>query len=484
MSETLEHSRALKLGAGATGTEPETLRERLEAALVVVRVDPHLTGALLTARVLLTTLRRLPVQLALDPDQLAPTEIASLVEAATAIDSSRPVMVSPASSGSRPICVHVGRRAPAPWLRVVPDGYGAHLASCEGGEIDIGRPANAVGSVLAAAFGAAEAFKLAAEVLPGRCRRHTSLSFCPVSLTDDLTVAPELTGGEELDLALIGTGAIGTAVALILSELGLRGHVILCDPERFGPENRGTYSLGGEREAAGRPLKVDLVGDILEASGLQVTKVPEPSDALIKRVDVREMSCPPIVITALDSVPARHGTQALWADHIIDGQTGDTAAGLAVATPEGPCLRCFFAEPLHGSSFLVELSERTGIPIERLKHGDELLTEGDLALVTPEQRDQLFGTPICGLANALGLTDADPDGFRPSIPFVSQIAACLAVGRALSLLLGDHPKNNWFQLDVLQGPNGGSEVMKPTTECYCQTRADLVQRIRENRAEA
>ena len=42
----------------------------------------------------------------------------------------------------------------------------------------------------------------------------------------------------------------------------------------------------------------------------------------------------------------------------------------------------------------------------------------------------------CGLAEAFGLSTADSSGYRPSIPFASQQAACLSVGRLIAYVLG------------------------------------------------
>jgi hypothetical protein len=309
-----------------------------------------------------------------------------------------------------------------------------------------------------------EAFKHIVVDKPDRRTLHHHLRLCAVTLGDDLTAAPAIPGSTRLDLALVGNGAIGTAIALILAELRLGGFVAVCDPQRFGRENRGTYSVGGEREARERPYKVDLVGDLLEAAGYRVLRVRGKSTDLIEAIDAGELAAPPIVLAGLDSPEARRETQALWPDHIIDAATGDTAVGLHHATPSGPCLRCFFPERRGGPDPLLALAAETGLPVKRLRRGDDALTEDDLKSVASPQRQRLrrfLGRPVCGLADALGLTDADSDGYLPSVPFVSQIAAALAVGRLLALEIGIHPASNFVQFDALHGPREPEEVRTP-----------------------
>jgi hypothetical protein len=484
---SIEHSRALLLGADATGADQETLKARLENSLAVVRLDPAVEGAVLAARVLLATLRRLPGRIALDRQGLDEATVAELVEAVREIDSARPLAVVDVPPADASVRIHLGAVADAGWVRVVPDGYGAQLANDAAAEIRVPRPASPLGSVFAAALAAAETFKHTADVLPERRTDHAHLSFCPVTLTGDTALAPDLPDTLDIDLALVGNGAIGTAEALIVKEFRFGGPIIVCDPERYGPENRGTYSLGGQREGNERPRKVDLVGDTLKAVGYDVEKVEGESTELTERIEDRELTAPRTVLTGLDSVEARRETQGLWPDHLIDGQTGDTAVGFAHALPEGPCLRCFFPERHDAPSPLLLLSQQTGLPIGRLKRGGEALTEDDLVDLTEDQRTVLraqLGKPVCGLANALGLTTADADGYRPSVPFVSQMSACLAVGRLLAVLMGLDTTANLLQFDALHGPHTETEVRQPDPECICQTRPAVVAKLRELRRAA
>lgn len=485
MSVSTEHSRALLLAVNASALDEHSLRERQEAAVTSLRLDPSLPGALLTARVLLVTLRRLPGKLVLDRTNLPVQLVDELVNAVAAIDSTRPLEVIDAPAAEATVQLDIGLAGEPGFIRIVADGYGTQVANDPSVLMSIGQPANALGCVMTAACGAAEAFKRIVVTKDNRRAEHAHFSFCPVTLTSEAAAAPSVSTGTPLDIGLVGTGAIGTAIALILSELRLGGRVVLCDPEGYGPENRGTYSLGGEQEANTRPLKVDVVGDALDAAGYTTVRIAEKSTEMIAAIDRKELRSPRIILTGLDNVEARRETQLLWADHIIDGGTSDTGVGFVHARQTGPCLRCLFPEPAAGRDPLVQLAQETGLPLSRLKRGDEALSEGDIAAITPAQQELLrkhVGRPVCGLADALGLTGEDSGGYLPSVPFVSQMAACLVVGRLLALDLGTGAEANFCQFDALLGPSFAEpDLRNADPSCRCQTHPTVVARIRDGR---
>lgn len=101
-----------------------------------------------------------------------------------------------------------------------------------------------------AALLAAEIFKHAAGVLPGRMRLHAHLSFCPVTLFDDLSRAPECPA-TAVRLGLIGVGAVGTASARILSGLppGCRASCRCVESRR---QTAAAKRAGGRRSCARR----------------------------------------------------------------------------------------------------------------------------------------------------------------------------------------------------------------------------------------
>jgi hypothetical protein len=152
-----DYSRALLLAQHATGRDASELERALSASRVTVSVDPSTSEALLTARVLLTTLRRGPGQLVLERGSIPNRWIEDIATAVAAVDPGKPLIVTN-SSADTSIRLHIGM-GHAHAIRIVPDGYGAHIAGDHTAVVTPTRAANPLGAVYAAALGAAEAFK-------------------------------------------------------------------------------------------------------------------------------------------------------------------------------------------------------------------------------------------------------------------------------------------------------------------------------------
>jgi hypothetical protein len=278
-----------------------------------------------------------------------------------------------------------------------------------------------------------------------------------------------------LNLAQIGVGAIGTGIALILSELPAEGALLAVDRQQFDPENRGTYSIGTAVDAAVRPRKVELAARVL--SRFDVCEFPYPLSRLLAAVDTGAVPCPSLVLTALDTPEARREAQRLWPDRLIDGATGDTMVGIHDHRfGNDPCMHCLFPERHDLPSGAEQLAAELGIAPEVLGDGERLLKASDLRGMPEDQQDRLrpeLGKPVCGLIRALGLTTADADAFMPSAPFISLQAACLSVGRLLAGVLCVAENGNFVQYDGLIGPQHASILrMKRSPACSCSTRPD------------
>jgi hypothetical protein len=148
------------------------------------------------------------------------------------------------------------------------------------------------------------------------------------------------------------------------------------------------------------------------------------------------------------------------ADLLIDSSTGDTAAGIRVCPDRDACLMCLVQESPRKTSAMTELIELTGLSREELNVGSRLISDEDVERAKPEIRERIraaVGTPVCGLGRAIGLAEGGQHDYRPSIPFVSQQAACLGVGRLIAKLhgLADTAEldANLVQYDTLIGPN-------------------------------
>ena len=474
-----EYSRALLLAKGIA--EPGlNLPQQLERSAVSLSVDPDVQLADLTARVLLTTLRRLPGPLALHRGSLTPESIEELERVVSEVDPERPLRVlDTVPSGS--IHLHVGYSPTAGAIRVIPEGYGGHIVR-GATRVTPRRPALPLGAIYTAALGAGEAFKRMASVRDERRIDHEHLQFCPVSLTANLDSIGPLPPSLRADITLGGVGAVGTAIALILAELDIYGQALLIDKQRYAPENRGTYSLGGATEVKNSTWKTAVGAQALEGR-FEVTEFRDDVDQLIEGVDRRDFPHHPYVLSAFDNVPARRHIQRLWPDHLIDAATGDTMVGFRdVVAEEGPCLMCFLPDIPGGESSAAVLSRHTGLSVERVGYGDLDLTEADLDALSSVQQRRLrphVGKKVCGLAKALGLTDLQADGYEPSVPFVSLQAACLAVGRFIRRLLKIACHDNFVQYDALIGPTLATiEGRRRVEDCYCHRHSDTIRKVR------
>jgi hypothetical protein len=478
---TREHSRAIRLAAGAAGRGESDLENAMNAARVVVSADASLPGVELTTKTLLTTLRRLPGELVLEPASLSRRTLDGLAEAVAAIDPERPLTIGRSSDASARL--HVGTARGDEAIRIVPEAHGAHVAGQRTARIRPTIAPSGLGCIYAAALGAAEAFKFTARVRPDRRVVHRHLRFCPVTLTSDLRAATLLTDvPDELDFTLVGVGAIGTGVSLIVSELDIAGRAIPVDVQAFALENRGTYSLGGMDDVEAHTAKVELARRAL--TRFDVLPFPQRVEELPDAIDRGDVPWTPLVVCGLDSPEARRAAQLLWPNQLVDAATGDTTLGLHEHVhSEGPCMICFFPEDRNAPAAVERLSEITGLPVELLVRGDEILRDEHLTNLTDDQRarlSKLVGKPVCGLARAVGLTDLDAGDYQPSIPFVSLQAAALAVGRVIAADLDS--RANLVQYDGLIGPSSATlERMRPVAGCYCQTRATTIELVRARR---
>src|ERR1043166_3226881 len=291
-----EHSRSVRLAATATGESESNLEKRLMEARVSVSIDPSLPGSLEIAVLLLETLRRGPGHVEFDPCGLSKKELARVAAAGSNVSKARKVKVgSPRKSES--VHVHIGYSAPRGVLCVMADAHGVRLAS-DGESLVQHRTPTALGIAFAAATAAGEVFKRAAAVHASRCVLPEHLAFCPVTLGEDLDVAP-IEQGSDIELTLVGLGAVGTAVVRILGGLGFdHARALLIDPETFAIENLGTYTLGTLDDLK-RP-KVEMAAKPL--AGWSVRSFKGGVQDAIVLIDAGELPWHPTVICGLDSM--------------------------------------------------------------------------------------------------------------------------------------------------------------------------------------
>ena len=483
-----DYSRTIRLASRASDQEPTALESRIQATDVLVSIDPDEPAAALTVEVVVANLRRLPVRLWLDSRggraQVGPKLLERLQSLAAGIDPDRELRVGRPSDPT--VHVHVGTGATSAAASGAPDGHGTRIRPHGSHFPRTLAPGTGLGAVLTGAMLSAEAFKGVVGVAANRRAAPHPIDFCPVSLGEPASDPPAPL--PHLDrVALVGAGAIGTGITLILQGLGAHGAMTVVDPQVFEEPNVTTYSLGTMADATTRLAKVDLVAR--ELPDVDVQRLVGTAHDLVAGIDDRTLLMPTVVLGAVDSIAARHEIASIHAARTFDGSTGGAAGttlSLAEALPHGPCLRCYYpAKAAGGPSTEQQVAHLTGISLSRIARGQDLITEADLAHVDPKHREVVrsqIGRPICGLARALGLTGA-VDEYRPSAAFVAQQAAALVVG---ALIRSRSPAFIGAQLDVeydaMFGPQKGMTAGRvPNPLCRCQTSADLIEQVREQR---
>jgi hypothetical protein len=474
-----EQSRTVRLAARAARGSESQLDRRLKEAHTHIAVDTAIPGALACAEVLVATLLRGPGRVSVDPTGWDAQRLARLSRLVQKLRPDGSFQLTPALELATEIVIG----SDSGEISVIPDGHGARLA--RGGTLVQERTPSMLGIVFAASLAAGEAFKEAAAISSRHAQRPAELAFCPVTLSSDLQVAPPLPAGWRPSLTLAGVGAINTTSSLIIGGLTRHGICLAIDRERYAHENLGTYSLGTTADVAAETAKVDLPP--AAQPGWHHHRHHGDVASAILEIDRQALPWTPIVLAGLDNHDARADVQRLQADRLLDAATGDTVVGLRDTQPDGPCLLCMLAPPKRPSP--TDALVKLGIPYE-LAHapGEALVDEVLIAGAPDENAREILraqrGTPVCGLLRAAGLTELDPGDFMPSVPFVSQQAACLSIGRLVAIATGIDTAAlpNFFQYDTLIGPHTAVRHRRHANpSCNCQQRSETIAAVRQAR---
>ena len=256
----------------------------------------------------------------------------------------------------------------------------------------------------------------------------------------------------------------------------------MLDAQSYGPENWGTC-IRLTRDAAKSPK-----AHFLSESVLSERFEPDPVCAFIEDAEARaDWRTPRAILSGFDNVDARHAVQDLWPDVVIDGAIGPKLECQVSAHPWGTniaCLRCLFERPAGKSAETVH-KRLTGLATKSLADLIRALTEEDVATAAPEKQEWLrahLGKPICSVLEfAAELAEsALAAGFRPSVPFVATMSACMMVTELVRFLMtgsvGVEPR---FFFSLLWGPDCGDHYPEDRhSDCVCTTRSTNINRAR------
>ena len=399
----------------------------------------------------------------------------------------------PVAMDSAVAILNIGARVDRllPWTTINSNGWVARVSSGPSSLPSDTDQRNPLAAMMAASFGVTEVFKrvyrIPREIAPLLDATQFSLfelSTMPTNLGPPLPAKISLP-----DTVMVGAGALGNGIALLLSQLAVCGRLHIIDKQVYGPENLGTCTVLDDESWLGTPKAVSLASwlnrpDEMLCTGEQAFVADARSGDFVRAMSVE------LVLNGLDDVGARHDAQLLWPSVLVDG--GISAVGAAVRThrldrPNAACMRCSFKLPRVDERELQ--AKATGLSLQSL--GSDLnrpLTEQDVLEADESKRAWLSellvqGKTVCATiseaqSRALGL-DLEK-GFSPSVPFVATASATLVVAQALkSFLFPDAEFTQRFQMEsVFIGPEASIGVLTcADSRCECVTRRAIIERV-------
>jgi len=374
-----------------------------------------------------------------------------------------------------------------PWTTINSNGWLARVSSgkCSvPGDVSVENP---IGALAAASLGVGEVFKRLIRLKPERGDFLDGLSFSLRTFrAGETDCGPELPTSLDIDLLLVGAGAIGNGTVLLLSQLPCCGRVGIVDSQTYGEDNLGTCILMGLHDlgaSKAKTLAAHLQRPLLEVQDYEMMFDAYARDA---------PTIPAVVLNGLDNIPARHQVQrGIWPDIVVDGAIGDFMCQVSRHPwpDDVACLICLFREP--GAPAETLQMQATGLPLERLLQPDALVSASDVEKAPGEKRDFLrahLGHPICSVIQegiALKISaEQQQKGFEPSVPFTACFSACMVVAEMIAHFM------QWpsvlaprFQFDFLLGPAYGQELPQGRrASCICSRRKNI-ERVRAARTE-
>lgn len=389
------------------------------------------------------------------------------------------------------LSVGAAARPDLPWTVVNSNGWLARVSSGGTSLSAECSQTNPVGALAAASLGVSEVFKRLLRLKPERGPYFDNLRFsCYTLVADADDPGPSLPETIALPTTLVvGQGAIGNGITLLLSQMEFAGIVWFLDRQVYGPENLGTCVLLGA-DGLGAPKAEWNAVRFFGTQTLRAEPIVAEFDAALPKFGSR-YPYPSVVLNGLDNVPARHAVQDLWPDLLVDGAIGDFACQVVTHAWElrPACLKCLFTEPPTPDPHFVA-SLQTGLSMERVQQAEDVVTQKDIEQARPEMREKLraqLGQKICSVVSdaviAQMSADAAKSGFSPSVPFVATMSAAMVVAELTKYLLnGPTTLAPRFYFDVLQGPQQGEKLrQRPKASCYCQIRRSLIEGWRQGR---
>ncbi len=381
-------------------------------------------------------------------------------------------------------------RPDLPWTVINSNGWLARVSSVSSDlAADTGQP-NPIAALAAASLGAGEVFKRLIRLKETRGKFFDGLSFSFYTYSPEMVdLGPILPEEIDLDLLLVGAGAIGNGIIYLLDRLPVRGNITVVDSEKYGPENFGTCLLIGQSEIDKEKARFafEMLGGKLDTKHFT-----EEFSVFSNRLGT-EIPFPRIVLNAVDNIDTRHEIQReLWSDLIIDGAIGDFSCQVTChpLNENVACLMCLFrktdTEPAQQRA-----SRATGLTPSRTQDPEATVTEEDVRAAPAKKKEWLrgkIGKLICSVVQEAVAQSISEEklrkGFQPSVPFVACLSSSMMIGELVRSIMGHPPRlEPRFQFDVVRGPQFGQDFpQERRPDCICVTRRENIDTLRYSRA--
>jgi hypothetical protein len=387
-------------------------------------------------------------------------------------------------------------RPDLPWTSIAANGWIARCTSGakplpQGNDLD-----NPLSSMLAASFGVTEVFKRVYGVPTDKAAPMDDVAFSLFELSTDFAdFGPSLPAAISLPNTLVlGAGAIGNGLVLLLSQLPLTGRMLVLDKQVFGTENYGTCTLLDAAGWISQPKAKELADWLKRRSNLDIAGEQSTVESALAAGRFDSLR-PDLVINGLDNVGARKAVQKLWPTLLVDGGINSVGAAVkahSMAHRHLACMRCAFGEP--AEDHIVAQAKTTGLsPSSLAGNQNRPIAEDDIEQADPKMREwlrsqQRLGRTICstmGTAKAEVLGLNLEEGFQPSVPFVATASAALVMAHVLRTLLWPERKFfHGFQFESLfVGVTTALRYNKlASASCECTKNSSIIDSIRTKRA--
>lgn len=368
-----------------------------------------------------------------------------------------------------------------PWTVINSNGWIARMSSgVTPLPEDVSEP-NPIAALMAASLGVTEIFKRIFEIPETVAPLLDKIEFSLYEQNSSFSsIGPPLPNEICVpDTLLVGAGAIGNGIAILLSQLPIKGRLHVVDKQDYADENLGTCILTEVEGWIGKSKAERIAMWLKENSQIEVTGEKNLVEAARSGSVVSTLSID-LVLTALDDIKARSDTQGLWPSIIIDGGINEVGAAVTqhrLNQQELACLKCWFDSPKVDERQLQ--SELTGLRVESLNDSGRLLTEADVMSATESKREWLRKClndqkTICSVISEATISSnlgvILEAGFRPSAPFVATASAAMVVAEAVKALVFDVPAKSMHQIaNLFWGVEETAIAVnrQPSLNCQC-----------------